>query len=225
MAFAITQIRSMNKNIINYYSKRAKEYEKVYAKPERQVDLQSLKSSLPLKFTKSKLLEIGCGTGFWTYYLANQAEAIYATDINETVLEIARSKFPNNSPVTFAQSDMYELKGVNGGFDAGFAGFVWSHVPISRLRAFLKHFHSFLDKGSKIVFIDNQYVEGSNTPIYNEDEEGNTFQMRKLDDGTEHLVMKNFPEDSFFKSILRGIGKNIEIERMEYYWVLTYETI
>ena len=43
------------------------------------------------------------------------------------------------------------------------------------------------------MFLDNNYVEGSSTPIARRDSDGNTFQKRTLEDGAEFEVLKNFP--------------------------------
>jgi len=45
------------------------------------------------------------------------------------------------------------------------------------------------------VFFDNRYVEGSSTPISRRDAQGNTYQARKLDNGSAHEVLKNFPTE------------------------------
>ena len=44
-----------------------------------------------------------------------------------------------------------------------------------------------------MVFFDNCYVEGSSTPLSRTDAAGNTYQSRRLDDGSTHEVLKNFP--------------------------------
>ena len=53
-----------------YYQKRAKEYERVYQKTERQEDLKTLHTFLQEQATDKNILEIACGTGYWTKTLA-----------------------------------------------------------------------------------------------------------------------------------------------------------
>jgi hypothetical protein len=42
--------------------------------------------------------------------------------------------------------------------------------------------------GGLIVAIDNRYVPGSRTPIARTDAQGNTYQLRRLADGSRHEV-------------------------------------
>jgi demethylmenaquinone methyltransferase/2-methoxy-6-polyprenyl-1,4-benzoquinol methylase len=212
----------MNKDQILYYSERAKEYEQIYQKPERQDDLKQLKSILKNIYTKKSVYEIACGTGYWTEFISETAKTILATDINQTVIEVAKSKM-YQTHVTFETVDIYSLSYTKEKFDAGFGGFIWSHIPKQNLAGFLSGFISNISQGGLIVFIDNQFVEGSNTPIDSEDEYGNTYQIRKLSDGTHHKVMKNFPIDSEIVNMVRPIGIEIEIERFNYFWILKFK--
>src|SRR5213592_2291494 len=97
----------MNTDIISYYKERAKEYETIYLKPERQPDIQSAASVLQQTFSNKNITEICCGTGYCTEKIATTAASIFATDINDTVVEIAKHKnYPNNN-VTFGIDDFY----------------------------------------------------------------------------------------------------------------------
>src|SRR5438128_2670524 len=94
-------------NLPDYYARRAGEYEKIFAKPERQPDLACLRTLLPDLFAGHEVLEVACGTGYWTRVMSGSAKSILATDINEGVLEIARHKtYPNNN-VAFQIADAY----------------------------------------------------------------------------------------------------------------------
>lgn len=50
----------------DYYARRAREYDQVYFKPERQSDIRALEAWLPEPFAGRRVLEIACGTGWWT---------------------------------------------------------------------------------------------------------------------------------------------------------------
>ena len=62
-----------------------------------------------------------------------------------------------------------------------------------------------------LVFADNNFVPGSNTPIATSDSKGNIFQKRKLLDGEEYLILKNFPERDDFAQLLKGRGQNMQL--------------
>src|SRR5688572_19571697 len=99
----------MQPDLLTYYSNRAKEYESIYLKPERQNDLAKLAKILQDFFNDDDLLEIACGTGYWTKFLAQKARHILATDFSNEVLEIARSKNLDTEKVTLLKADIYDL--------------------------------------------------------------------------------------------------------------------
>jgi len=208
--------------LADYYAKRAPEYERIYEKPERQADLRVLRESVAAIFSRRRVLEVACGTGWWTRIIACTAHSVVATDINEEVLAIARTKPLARSNVFFQRADAFDLQTVPGEFDAALAVFWWSHLTRSELSRFLNALHHRLQPGSIVVFIDNNYVEGSSTPISRRDAEGNTWQLRKLDDGTTTEVLKNFPMDEDLRTALDGRCANLSIERLSYYWLARY---
>src|SRR5687768_13427756 len=128
-----------------YYARRAAEYEKIYAKPERQADLARMRKDIPALFAGERVLEIACGTGYWTPLIAAQAQSVLALDYNEETLAIARSKIYKGANARFAQGDAYALPGWNEKFSAAYAGFWWSHIPLGKIDSFLRHLHSRLE--------------------------------------------------------------------------------
>ena len=214
----------MTDSLTAYYSKRAAEYERIYAKPERQADLVALRSRIPALLAGRRVLEIACGTGYWTNVLAPHVRSITAIDYVEETLAIARSKAYPAARVEFAQGDAYALPDFGRRHDALFAGFWWSHVPLGRLDAFLGGVASTVAPGASVVFLENRYVEGSSTPISRRDAEGNTYQTRKLGDGTAHEVLKNFPAERELIERASAHGHEAKVEWLEYYWLLVYRT-
>ncbi len=208
--------------MIAYYAQRAKEYDRVYRKPERQSDLAYLKDYVAQAFQGQTVLEVACGTGYWTQYLAQQAHSVVAMDASAEVLEIARTKKFFRQNVDFELADMYALPKSDRKFEAGFGGFIWSHIPLSRLSNFLTSLHQHLKKGGKVMFVDNRYVSGSSTSLATKDEEGNTFQKRQLENGEEYLVLKNFPSEKDIKTALSDTARDIQFTPLTYYWAITY---
>jgi demethylmenaquinone methyltransferase/2-methoxy-6-polyprenyl-1,4-benzoquinol methylase len=208
-------------SIQSYYAKRAHEYERIYAKPERQDDLRVLRALVEKTFRGKHVLEIACGTGYWTEVLARSAASVTAVDINDEVLGLARAKSLN---ARFERADVYALPKFPKEFDAGLAAFWWSHIPKARLQPFLAQFHRAFVPGATIMFMDNLYVEGSSTPISRTDAEGNTYQTRKLEDGSTHEVLKNFPSEEELRRALDGLPCEITVRFLSYYWILMYTT-
>jgi ubiquinone/menaquinone biosynthesis C-methylase UbiE len=205
-----------------YYARRAAEYEKIYDKPERQADLARLRAEIPAMFTGERVLEIACGTGYWTPLIAAQAESVMAVDAAKETLEIARRKAYPKAHVSFEQGDAYALPAWPHKFTAGFAGFWWSHIPLGRMDAFLKGLAARLEPGARVVFLDNRYVEGSSTPVSRRDQQGNSFQRRVLADGSSHEVLKNFPTAQDMSSRLAAFGTDVRFTEYQYYWVASY---
>jgi ubiquinone/menaquinone biosynthesis C-methylase UbiE len=214
----------MNTDLVSYYKDRAKEYEKIYAKPERQEDLKTATSLLQEIFAEKQVLEIACGTGFWTEKIAKTATSILATDINETVIDVARKKDFSEKQVSFELADIYNFP-IQDKFESLFGGFIWSHILLQDLDKFLSTINSLVSPGATVVFMDNNYVEGSNHIITKMDEFGNSFQTRKLEDQTTHLVLKNFPTEEFLREKLKDISSEIKFFNLQYYWILCYTTL
>lgn len=208
----------------DYYAARAPEYDKVYLKPERQADLREMEQWLSLALEGKNVLEVACGTGYWTQFIARRASHILALDAATETLEIAKTRVPSEK-VTFLIGDAYELPRTVQHLDAGFAGFWLSHVPKSRMRDFLKGFNSALKPCSKVILIDNLFVDGSSSPISETDAEGNTYQARPLKDGTTHRVLKNFPSEVDLRTLLDGIGTHVTYKAWPYYWAVEYLTL
>ena len=205
-----------------YYAQRSAEYERIYAKPERQAELAILKARMRKMFTGRKVLELACGTGYWTEVIAPGAAQVTAVDINEEVLKIARAKRYPEQRVSFQQGDCYVPPVAGRTHDALFAGFWWSHVTLSRLDAFLDNATRSLAPGAFIAFLDNSYVEGSSTPVSRRDADGNSYQLRTLEDGSRHEVLKNFPTEGELiqRASKHGWGANVDL--LQHYWLLTW---
>jgi SAM-dependent methyltransferase len=203
-----------------YYAKCVGTCEQVYDKPERQADLVALKEKVRDALRGHDVLELACGTGYWTAELAQSAASVLATDINQVMIEAAQTKNLPIETVKFAVADAFNLQ-VEGTFSACFAGFWWSHVRRQDQPAFLEQLRTKLGKDTYLVLIDNVYAEGSSTSIARTDLDGNTYQIRKLDDGTRHEVLKNFPTDSALRKRMAESVKDIRIFRLEHYWMLT----
>lgn len=202
----------------DYYRARAAEYDRVYDKPERQSDLHRLRAWLAGTLAGERVLEVAAGTGYWTDVYAGTAARVTATDISEATLAVARARRGWPATVTFAEADALGLADVAGRFDAVFAGFFWSHVPVDRLDRFLAGVADRLGRAGRAVFMDNRYVEGSNHPISRTDRDGNTYQRRTLSDGSNWEVLKNFPSAGHIRSHLAAIAHTVEITELEYYW-------
>ena len=213
--------------LFDYYSRRAREYERVYDKPERQADLAKLGASVRSAVEGRSVLEVACGTGYWTERYAPVADSVVGLDASAEVLEVANAKAYGARRPQFVQGDAYApddhpaVKSATP-FTGAVAAFWWSHVPLDRLATFLEALHRCLAPGTVVWVCDNRYVEGSSTPISHADDDGNTYQRRRLQDGSEHVVLKNFPTEAQLRAAVGDAAVEVEVEQLEYLWVLRY---
>ncbi len=210
-------------SMATYYAKRAAIYERVYFKPERQADLRLMEAGLVDRFAGRRVLEIACGTGWWTPHGAARAAHWRATDLNPETIAVARHRTTMPASVQFQTVDAYTLAELGDErFDAAFTGCWWSHVPLAQLQPWLALLHARLLPGASVVMLDNRYVEGSSTPISRRDVQGNSYQQRQLDDGSQHEVLKNFPSRD---QAIAGLGpqaRDAVWTELGHYWLLQY---
>ena len=202
-----------------YYRRWAPAYDEVYTRPERQVDMSALRARLTDWFAGKRVLEVAAGTGWWTSVLADTAASVTATDVNKATLDVARARRDWPPTVDFAVANGLALQAIPGDFDAAFAGFFWSHVPLAKMDTFLEALVLRLRPGSLMVFADNRLVPGSVHPVARCDEQGNTYQRRQMADGSSWDVLKNFPEPDEVRARLSRFGRSVEVEALDNYWL------
>ena len=212
----------MSDKLITYYARRAQEYDQIYEKPERQAELAKLGEWVQEQVAGKRVLEVACGTGYWTRLMARTAASVLATDINAEMIEVAQQKLGEEEKVGFRVANLYELEPEVGAFEAVFGGFIWSHIPHQNLADFLVSLHTQVGKGGRLLFIDNTFVAGSSTPISHTDRDGNTYQVRQLADGSKYQILKNFPNKKQIRSLLNNVATDLQYTRLDHYWTLSY---
>ena len=213
---------NLNRDMAAYYTRRAASYEQVYAKPERQHDLPIMREWVRTTLAGHRVLELACGTGYWTAEIAQVAESVHATEINPAMLTTAQSKGLPSDKVRCEIGDAFDVQRdpAAAPLSAVFAAFFWSHILREDQDRFMQGLRSQVGKDTLLVLIDNVYVEGSSTSIARTDLQGNTFQIRLLD-SERFEVLKNFPTDSALRKRLGAHLKDIRIQRVDHYWMLT----
>jgi demethylmenaquinone methyltransferase/2-methoxy-6-polyprenyl-1,4-benzoquinol methylase len=211
-----------NSNLIAYYSARALDYEEIYDKPERQDDLVRLRGLVAGLTTGMTVVELACGTGYWTRVMAQGATEIHAVDASRESIGIARRKMKPDAEVTFEVADLDKLEVGRRVYSTMVAGFLWSHVPVQEIDGFLDRLAVRLGSGTRAVLFDNRYVEGSSSPISHRDRYGNSYQKRHLASGESFTIVKNFPSAADLATAARRVGSDVSVEELEYYWLLDF---
>lgn len=74
---------------MNLWDEKAKTYVRFSAQlSSLQKEIFAYLKELDIDFKDKSIIDIGCGTGFWTLHLAKRASEIYALDGSRTMLEI-----------------------------------------------------------------------------------------------------------------------------------------
>jgi SAM-dependent methyltransferase len=203
-----------------FYAKSASNHDRVYDKPERQHDLAEMRKHVADALRGHVVLELACGTGYWTNVIAESADSVVATDINPEMIALAKLRKLPADKVQFRVADAYNLPDDLGSFTAVFIGFWWSHVKREQQEKFLAHLRSKVGD-VVLVLLDDVYVEGSSETVARTDLEGNTYYIGVAPDGERYEIPKTYPSDSSLRKKLASSVREIKIVRLEYYWMLT----
>ncbi|EGJ12441.1 class I SAM-dependent methyltransferase [Rubrivivax benzoatilyticus] len=208
--------------MLDYYERRAAEYERIYRRPERQDELRVLEAELATAFAGRSVLELACGTGWWTPHGARDARRWLATDLNPGPLAVARAK-PVPPSVEWRLGDATDFTHLGDErFDGAFAGCWCSHLERARWAPWLQALHTRLEPGARVMLLDNTFVPGRSTPIARTDAQGDTWQRRRLDDGSEHEILKNYPTREEAVAAAGTRARDLLWTEREHFWVLTY---
>ena len=216
----------MNKELITeqsaqFYAKNASNHDRIYDRPERQQDLAAMRLHVADALRGHSVLELACGTGYWTRILAESADQVVATDINPDMIALGKLRALPADKVTFRVADAWDLPSDLGDFTAVFIGFWWSHVKREEQERFLAKLKTVVGQDILIVLLDDAYVEGSSETVARTDLEGNTYQIRVANDGERYEIPKTYPSDSALRKKLASSVREIKIVRLEYYWMLS----
>ena len=203
-----------------FYAKSASNHDRVYDKPERLHDLAAMRTHVADALRGHVVLELACGTGYWTSIIATSADSVVATDINPEMIALARLRALPADKVTLRVADANALPDDIGSFTAVFIGFWWSHVKRETQERFLAQLRAKLGD-ILIVLLDDAYVEGSSDTVARTDMDGNTYQIRVAPDGERYEIPKTYPSDSALRKKLASSVREIRIVRTEFYWMLT----
>jgi SAM-dependent methyltransferase len=214
-------------DIIRYYSDRAYDYDRTAGYFDREAEkIRALMKQRHQTFAQNKnILEIACGTGYWTRVIADTARSVLATDASRTMIAIAQENCKHLSNVTFQVCDAYSMNTLSAKFSAAYAHWWWSHMPKAKIRNFLFGLHSNLEPGSRVLFSDHlpEYLDQDIDYTVNND--GDRIEKRTLDNGKTYLVIKNFPTEEELHTYLEGLAESINYEEYDGFWELQYTTI
>lgn len=215
--------KKTNTVLKKYYRDRAKEYESVYVRaiPIRLEEQAYIADYIGKSLKDKYILEIACGTGYWTKYLVKNAKKILATDINQEMLEIASDKIIDKS-VQFIISDAYNPPSSAPLFTGALANFWFSHIPKKQVKKFLITLHSRLANNAVVIFIDNVYREDLGGSLVVKKNSLDTWKRRVVGN-KKYDILKNYYSEEELKKIFAGGLSNLEIKYLSHFWVVSYK--
>ncbi len=189
------------KEVAEYYDSLAKGYHRrFYGNSESaEEEFSEIGSTISSLFTGRKVLEIACGTGFWSQIAAMSAETVHATDANESMITEAKKLHSDCTNIRFEKSDAYSLGNISGGFTAALSVLWWCHMPGNRVETFLNALHGKLKPGSKVLHVCQ--MEDLDSQNHTQDSDGNTVSLRKSAD-REYRILKNIPSEQGLMKLL-----------------------
>ena len=191
------------------------------SRAERANDLSQVRERIAHLVRGQTVLELACGTGYWTEVIAATADKVLATDILDEMLDRAqRRRFPEGK-VAFRRVDGLDLPDDLGTFSCVFIGFWWSHLKRDEQDALLAQLRARLGHDVTLILLDDVYVEGSSTTVARTDAQGNTYEIVAAPDGERFELPKSYPADSALRKRLGVAVREIRIERLTYDWMLT----
>ena len=99
------------------------------------------------------MLELACGNGLWTRFLAPRAATLVAVDSSNRMIERNR-EWVGDSAVRYVQADLFAWDQPER-FDLIFAGFFLSHVPPARWNDFWRKVAGWLAPEGVLAFVDD----------------------------------------------------------------------
>lgn len=215
--------KKLDHNLKEYYSKRAEEYDVVYHRqiPVRLKEQKFIGNEIKKIFKKKYVLELACGTGYWTQYLVGSAKKVLASDISLEMLEIASNRITD--PVfQFLLGDAYTPPVSVPSFSGAMANFWFSHVPKKQIKEFLTLLHKSVTPNSPILFTDGVYREELGGILIKKEGSEDTWKRRKLENKEEFDILKNYYSKEELEELFSPYSDNIKVIYMTHFWVVTY---
>lgn len=207
---------------IAYYRARAPEYDSWFERrgsfsqgPEWdrrwEEEVAQVAEALDAVVPTGRVLELACGTGWWTQRLVRHADELTCLDASPETIERARVRAP---AARFVVADLFEWE-PDQAYDVVFFSFWLSHVPPNRFDAFWGLVERALAPGGRVFFIDGLGTSDPERQRFRAARQRATEQegvvVRKLEDAREFRIVKVYHEPEALQDRLTRMGWDIEV--------------
>jgi len=227
----VNKLENLIQSQIEYYRKRSSEYDEWFLRRGRydygteinQQWFDEVKEVCQVleDFNPSgDVLELACGTGWWTEQLARYAKHITAVDASGEVIAINQQRLKKFSDkLTYEQADLFQWVPKQQ-YDVIFFSFWLSHVPPQYFAVFWDMVRKALKPTSRVFFIDSLCV--TTATAYNQVmDDKNCINIRYLNDGSKFSIVKIIYTPSELQKKLLEIGlTNIVMSQTKQYFLV-----
>ena len=198
---------------VAYYRARAPEYDEWILRQGRYDrgdehralwfgELEMVEQALDRARPGGDVLELACGTGFWTARLAPRARHLTAVDASPETLALNRAQV-SGPHVTFVEADLFDWQ-PPATYDFIFFGFWLSHVPEARFEAFWRLVRQALHPSGKVFLVDSLPAPEGTALDQGLGSDG--VVERHLNDGRTFRIVKIFHRPEVLQVRLERLG-------------------
>ena len=206
-----------------YYAARAPEYDEWWLRSGRHdrgpefrrrwiAETNEVRAALAAFGAYGRILEIACGTGWWTQQLAEGAKEVTALDASSEMLERCRARVETAGlgaeRVRYLLADIWEWTPERR-YDEVFFGFWLSHVPDERFDAFWELVDAALAPGGRVFFVDSASPGGSSGASGQGD--ARETELRELSGGRRFEIVKRYYQPRQLRERLAALGWDFEV--------------
>jgi demethylmenaquinone methyltransferase/2-methoxy-6-polyprenyl-1,4-benzoquinol methylase len=213
---------------IAYYQARASEYDEWFLRQGRYdrgptqnaqwfTEVDEVRQQLVRFNPTGEVLELACGTGWWTGQLLQYAHHLTAVDAAAEVLAINRTRYGHH-PIDYVQADLFTWRPTRS-YDAVFFSFWLSHVPPERFAAFWRSIAEALQPGGRVFFLDSLASDSSTARDQAWSPEPTILQSRRLNDGREFEIVKIYYRPEALSAQLRALGWHVTVSTTSHYFL------
>lgn len=223
MDWAMPHFDVYRQDMVNYYDhasqiayvfnpgELARQYDEVYSTEGSW--LRDVALAIQSVSRGRRVLEIACGHGRWTRYIAQSARYVLATDASQGMLGQAKQvvHYARALPAwrcEFLKVDAFGVDAIPGEFGAAVAVNFFQHIPIARQEVFLDALHRKLGRGAEVLIAINRLRRSTRARFYRKPGERDLFDLRQLKDGSVYEIIDNVFTPGQLAAIFAGRCEN-----------------
>ncbi|MGF1666734.1 MAG: class I SAM-dependent methyltransferase [Acidimicrobiia bacterium] len=216
---------------IDYYRARAAEYDSWFNRTGRYDKGEAVNQAwfdeaavvradlAGVPIDVADVLELAPGTGIWTEQLVKRARHVTAVDASPEMVDINRVRLGVDAgKVAYVIADLFAWEPAQT-YDAVVFCFWISHIPQRLLDGFLSNVAQALRPGGSVFFLDAQREPASQAIDHVLPDQGSEVMARKLDDGREFTIVKNFWEAADLERRCSAVGLDVEVRTTERFFM------